>query len=269
YVNGDNNNKYLTYLHSKYALANSLTAEDYNFFYPNDTYVGFNLLGGSVKNADIISENGIIHEVTKVNLPRPNLDQYLATKPEYSFFRDSILNRFFVKYVKSVDASKNYEYLTGEKHDVYIKVYDPQLAFSLNNENYLKETDNDGQKDGYSMFIPHNDVLISFIRNVILENYSSLNTVPREVLLDIVNGHSWQNTVWPSKFETTFNLLEEPARFNKSTNILDKQILSNGVFYGTNKVQEINVFNTVYKFAYLHPSYSMMVRALNKEYKRI
>lgn len=268
YVDGDNNNKYVTYFHEKYRQFNSLSDDDYQFFYPGLAASNFYFMGSTVAKADIIAENGVIHEVDVVTLPRPSLDQYLKEHDEYSFFRDSILNQFFVTYEYSATASKTYEYRTGQVEEVYIKVYDPLLAFSPNNENFLKEEDNDGQQDGYSMFIPTNEVIEPWIRNVLLEHYRTLNRVPKGVMADFVNTMLWQSAVWPSQFDSKTNLHEEPARFTK-TDITDKQILSNGFFYGTNKIQESDLFNTVYKHVILDPEYSLMLMLLEREHKRL
>src|SRR5690606_14763272 len=185
-----------------------LSADDYSFFHPSTSASNFHFMGGSVAKADIIAENGVIHEVDVVTLPRPSLDQYLKEHDKYSFFRDSILNQFFVTYEYSPTASKTYEYRTGQVEEVYIKVYDPLLAFSPNNENFLKEEDNDGQQDGYSMFIPTNDVIEPWIRSVFLEHYRTLNRVPKGVLADFINTMLWQSAVWPSQFSTKTNLHE-------------------------------------------------------------
>lgn len=268
YVDGDNNNKYVTYFQEKYVQLNGLSAADYNFFYPATTPANFHFMGGTVVKADIMAENGVIHEVDQVTLPRVSLDQYLADNDAYSFFRDSILNQFFVSYQYSPEASKTYEYRTGQVAEVYIKVYDPLLAFSPNNENFLKEEDNDGQKDGYSMFIPTNDVLEPWVRTVLLEHYKTLSRVPHGVMADLVNTMLWQSAVWPSQFPSKMNLHEEEVRFT-TADISDKQMLSNGFFYGTKKIQESNLFNTVYKHVILDPDYSLMLMLLEQEYKRL
>ncbi len=268
YIDGDNNNKYVTYFHQKYASMNNLTAADYSFFHPNVTWSDFNFMGAKVLRADIIAENGVIHEVDAVTLPQPSLDRYLAEHDDYSFFRDSILNQFFVTYVPNTAASKTYEYRTGQVAQVYVKVYDPLLTFSLNNENYLKEEDNDGQQDAFTLFIPKNEVLIPWVREILLEHYKTLNNVPKTVLADFVNTLLWRNAVWPSQFSLKFNVHEEPATFVQQ-DIVDKKMLSNGFFYGTSKVQESNLFSTVYKHIILDPDYSLMLMLLNKEYKRI
>src|SRR5690606_33716885 len=268
YVEGDNNNKYVTYFHELYRQMNGLSVDDYQFFYPTLGASNFYFMGGTVAKVDIIAENGVIHEVDAVTLPRPSLDQYLQEHDEYSFFRDSILQQFFVTYEYSPTASKTYEYRTGQVAEVYIKAYDPMLTFSPNNENFLKEEDNDGQKDGYSMFIPKNEVIEPWVRTVFLEHYKTLSRVPKEVMADFVNTMLWQSMVWPSQFDTKTNSHEESARFTK-TDITDKQMLSNGFFYGTNKIQESDLFNTVYKHVILDPDYSLMRMLLEQEHKRL
>lgn len=266
YLPIDNNNKYLTYFHSGYVTQRGLAGNDYSFFYPGVTWTDFNLLGAKVVKADIIAENGVVHEVDKVSLPPLSLDQYLVANDEYSFFRDSLLNQFFVTYQPNETASKTYEYRTGQVGQVYIKSYDPLLGFALNSESYLREEDNDAQRGAFSLFIPKNDVLIPWVRTVLLEHYKTLNNVPKAVLADFVNTMLWREAVWPSQFANSTNIHEEPARF-ELTDIADKKILSNGFFYGTNIMQESNLFNTVYKHVILDPEYSLMLNLLNKEYK--
>lgn len=51
--------------------------------------------------------------------------------------------------------------------------------------------------------------------------------------------------------------------------MVDRKILSNAMFYGTNKVQEANVFSSVYAKAYLDPKYSIMTRLLDAQLKFI
>ena len=43
---------------------------------------------------------------------------------------------------------------SGKSDDVYVKTYDPLLSFAPNNENYVKEMDNDGQSDAYTLIAP-------------------------------------------------------------------------------------------------------------------
>lgn len=263
---GDNNNKYIPYFTDTYFANRHLSASDYNYFYPGSAFTGFNVVDAKVVTQDIFAENGYIHEIDKVILPLPNIDRYLASNPQYSEFK-KLFDKYMVSFVLNSDATGRYNLLTGHTDPVYVKLYNNILAYSPNNENYLKLQDNDGQADGYTMFVPRNDVLLTYINTVLLENYTSLDAMPIQIIADFLNAHMWQTTVWPSKFATTNNVQNEPAKFDPSTDIIDKKILSNGIFYGTSKVQQANVFSTIYGRAYLDPKYLLMTRLLDYNYR--
>lgn len=266
YILADNNNKYIPIFTDTFFTAKGIPVSDYNYFYPNSTFSGFNVANAKVTQRDIAAENGVIHIIDRVVVPQQSLDQYLRNKPQYSVFR-SILERFMVLFVKNNDATRRYQVLNGGNTDVVVKVYSNLLAFSPNNENYFKLQDNDGQRDGWTMFVPTNDSLNKYINTVVLQQYPSVNSLPISIIADLLNAHMWQSTVWPSKFNSSYNYLGEPAKMNATTDIVDKKVLSNGVFYGTNKVNEPNVFATVYGKAYLDPRYTIMTRLLDMELK--
>ena len=266
YVDADNNNKYITYFVDNFMAGKSLTAADYNYFYPNTQYTGFNVLDAIVTEKDILAENGVVQVVNKVITSLPSIDEYLGGKPEYSEFK-KLFDKYLVSYVLNQGVTTKYNNINHVATTVFTKTFNPSLAFSLNNENFLKQQDNDGQQNSYSIFVPTNTVLLEYINRVLLEHYTRLEDMPPAIIYDFVNAHLWQSTVWPSKFSTTFNFVNEEARFNPITNIVDKKILSNGMFYGTNKVQEANVFTSVFGKPYLDPDYSMMVSLLNLELK--
>ena len=268
YVEADNNNKYIPIMADGYMSGKGLTAADYNYFYPNTTYTGFNVVDAVVTQSNIRAENGVIHVVNKVITSLPSLDEYLGSNPAYSEFR-KLFDRFLIQYALNAAVTQKYQVLNPGTGQVFTKVFAAALAFSPNNENFLKLTDNDGQANSYSMFAPTNEVLKAYINNVLLENYPSkrLEDLPISIIYDFVNAHLWQTAVWPTKFATTFNFLGEEARFNANVDVVDKKILSNGIFYGTNKVQEANVFSSVFGKAYLNPKYSMITSLLNQELK--
>ncbi len=268
YVFADNNNKHIPYFTDAFMASKGLSAADYNYFYPGSTFSGFNVANAKVTEKDIAAENGVIHIIDKVVTPLSNIDQYLRNKPQYSLFR-SILERFMVLFIKNADATKRNQVLNGGTEDVSVKVYSNLLAFSANSENYFKLQDNDAQKDGWTMFVPNNDSLNKYINTVVLQQYPTINSLPLSIIADLLNSHMWQSSVWPSKFSSTYNFLGEPAKMNSNTDIIDKKILSNGIFYGTKKVNEPNVFATVYGKAYLDPRYTLMTRLLDQEVKPI
>jgi len=266
YTVADNNNKYIPYLLDAYLTPKNLTAADYNYFYGANAYTGFNVANAQVVNKDIIAENGVIHEVNQVIDPLPSIDQYMASKSDYSVFK-SLFDKYMVTYIVNADATNKNKENTGSTTDIYIKVFDSGLTYSPNNENYLKVDDNDAQMEGFSMFAPTNAALTDYINHVLLEFYPSLDVLPKQIMYDFLNAHMFNTTVWPSKFAIAANSQGQGALFDPAADVVDKQILSNGLFYGTSKVQNANVFSSVFGRAYLDPNYSLMTRALSASLK--
>ncbi|QNA42651.1 fasciclin domain-containing protein [Lacibacter sediminis] len=266
YVDADNNNKHIPIFETGFMTGKTLTATDYNYFYPTSTYTGFNVADAKVVEKDIAAENGVIHVVDRVITSLPSIDQYIGSNPKYSEFK-KLMDRFLVAYVLNQTVTQNYKNIYGTSTDVYTKVFVPNIAFSPNNENFLKQQDNDAQSDTYTMFVPENATLLNYINTVLLEHYPTVESLPVNIIYDFMNAHMWRTAVWPSKFASTFNSVGEEARFNALTDITDKKVLSNGIFYGTNKVQDANVFSSVYGKAYLNPAYSMMTGLLNLDLK--
>ncbi|MFL9831246.1 fasciclin domain-containing protein [Flavobacterium sp. ST-87] len=268
YFFADNNNKYVTYFTDEYFTAKNLSSFDFNYFYSGKEYTGFNLFDGSVKQADIIAENGIIHEVNKVVLPPLSIAQYLeednakGANSKYSEFY-KMLEEHLVTYQFNETVSASYKNFTGKSDDVYIKFYNSGLAFSPNSENYLKEMDNDGQSDAFTMIAPSNAALEPFVRDVLLKHYPSVDKLPLYVFQDFFNAHMVQNAVWPSIAASYTNGLDEDLRFDFNANIIDKKILSNGFFYGSDIVQKSNLFYSVYTSAYLDPAFTLATRLYN------
>jgi len=282
YVYGDNNNKYIPYFFSTYMSARNLGATDYNYFFPNSTYTGTNVVNANIVKKDILAENGVIHEIDQVILPLPNIEQQLASSNQYSEFK-RLFDDLMVTYLQNTDATARYNTITRKSNKVFIKQYSALLAFALGNENFSKLEDNDGQADGYTLFAPNNTVLNKYLNDVILEFYKPnpnvtlsnaeaatlMARIPRGIVADFLNAQLFASTIWPSKFGSSSNFLGEIAKFNAATNITDRKFCSNGIFYGTNVVQPANVFSTVYSRAYLDPEYSIMTTALNLNLKNV
>src|SRR5215471_5564956 len=182
YVSADNNNKYLTYFTDTYFNTHALSGYDYNFFYPSGQYAGFNVMGAKVTQKDIVAQNGMIHIIDKVITPPQSLDEYLRNKPQYSEFR-KLLEKYTVQFIPNASASTKYNLITGRTDQVYVKTYTPSLTYSPNNENFLKIEDNDGQKDGWTMFVPTNTVLDNYINTVLLQHFRPLIHCPSRLYM--------------------------------------------------------------------------------------
>lgn len=265
YAPADYNNKHIPYFIDDFFVARNLSAADYNYFYPNSTYSGFNVAQANVVTKDIPAENGIIHEVDKVITPLLSIDEDIRSKPEYSVFK-AMLNRLYlnnmVTFTYSPEATARYRLVSKTTDSVFIKVYSNLLTFSPNNENHLKMEDNDGQKDCWTMFIPRNEAVTNYVNTVLCQHYPSLDEMPVQIIADFLNSHLFPTAVWPTQFASTRNNAGEEARFDPATDVFDKQFLSNGIVYGVNKVMEPNAFRTVFGKVYLDNKYQFMTRIL-------
>ena len=264
----ETNNKNIEYFTSAFFATKGLTADDYNYFYPNTPFSGYNVLDANVLTKGVLAENGYYYEIDKVILPPLSIYEYISSKPEYSEFKQLLdLNK---GYGYSSSLQNRYLQATGLSDSVFIRMFSSALAFSPAGEKFLNQTSMDAQQDGWSIFVPTNDVLLDYEKNVLAEYYNhDPNRIPFNVSTEFLNAHMWQTTVWPSKFVTTNNFLGEEARFNPKADIVDKQILSNGFFYGVNKVQKSNTFKSVYAAPFLNPSYSYMIRLMGMTLKNI
>jgi uncharacterized surface protein with fasciclin (FAS1) repeats len=260
----DNNNKHIPYFTNEYFTTEGITAYDYNYFFPETDFTGFNVIDAEVKNQDILAENGVIHVVDKVLLPLPNLNELLASNPDYSDFK-MMLDKYIMQYYYAPEAFLNrYEQVAGLREDVLIKGY-PGLNFPPNCENFMKYgggQEYDAQNDGWTLFVPNNAAIQLFFKRKFLVYYKSLDNMPVSLISEFINAHMFRTSVWPSKFETTSNLFGEPARFDPQSNVIEKKIGSNGIFYGTNKVQETDAFYTILGEIILNPDYSLMLQGL-------
>ena len=269
YFAGDFNNKSITYFLAPFMAFSGLSAADYNFFYPNIAYNGSNVGPAHIlgDQQNIIAENGVIHVIDRVLTPPLSIDQYVESKPEYSTFK-SLLDKF-VTYGLNADISHRYEVLTGKAANVYVKSYSTLLGFSPNNENFLKVDANDAQQGSYSVIAPTNAAVDAYAKNVLLKywrkkgvnNLNELYVVAPDLIRDYVNSHLYNTTLWPAKFAITQNVLGDITK-QSTTDIIDKQVLSNGFFYGSNKSQDANVFSTIYGNVNLDPDYNIMKQAL-------
>ena len=186
YNSSDNNNKHIPYFTTDFLTAKGLSSSDYNAFFPNTAFKGFNIANAIVTQKNIAAENGVIHIIDRVITPIMNLEEYLKSKPEYSEFRN-ILNKYMVQFVQNPDATHRYQVVTGKSDNVFIKVYSNLLAFSPNNENYAKLQDNDAQQNGWTMMVPKNDSLKAYVDRIAAEGYGKIDNFPISVIADLIN----------------------------------------------------------------------------------
>ncbi|HYX08566.1 MAG TPA: fasciclin domain-containing protein [Bacteroidales bacterium] len=260
----DNNYKHIPYFTSAFMATRNLTSYDYNYFYPNTEFSGFNVVNAKVTEKDLRAENGYIHVIDKVITPLENLEEMLGDNPEYSKFKE-VLDKYMKDYSVAPDAFQSrYEQVSGTKQTVYVKDY-PIMNFAPNCENFMRYGEGeqyDAQKDGWTMFVPNNAAVDKFFNEKFLKYYKSLDYMSPDLIAEFVNSHLFRTSVWPSKFDVTINYSGEPARFDPESDIVEKKIASNGIFYGTDKVQASDAFYTLLGNVNLNPDYSLFLQAL-------
>jgi len=243
-----------------------LLTSDYNYFYPATTFRETNVMDANVVGTGVFAENGYFYEINKVIIPQPNIYEFLNSKAEYSEFAKRL--EHFARYRNLTDFQTRYLEATGKSDVVYHK-YFPSLAFSPNWESFLRETSTDAQSDCWSLFVPTNEVLIDYEKNVLAEFYDhDPDKISDDIMTEFINAHMWQTAVWPSKLKKTGNFFGESPTFETS-NIVQGKMLSNGMFYGLNRVHAANTFNTVYAYPFLNPNYSFMIRLMGTSFKQL
>ncbi|MDH4459854.1 MAG: hypothetical protein QE277_00415, partial [Flectobacillus sp.] len=266
----DRNYKHLSYFTDEFMNTKGLTASDYNYFFPNTTYSGFNVMDSKVTEADIFAENGMIHIVDNVPVPGESVDDYLKGQTEYSLFRN-LIERFAVFFKEDQQMTLKYNNQTRLSDKIYVKRFDAlagagkYLVFSPTSENVGTPNSTDSQSDIFSLFVPTNAVLQKYLDEVVLEHYKSLDLVSPGIIIDLVNAHMNGSAIWPSKILSSTNAFSEPYLYNPTTDVVEKKMLSNGLVYGVNKVHESLRFSSVYSRVYLDPNYSIMRRVLDME----
>lgn len=254
-VSDDNNYKWLTILTQEYMNRRGLTEFDYNYFFPEVDFSGFNINNANVIEADVQAENGYIHVVDKVLQPQINLEESLVGKEKYSMFKE-ILDKYMVNYSQApADFTNRYNKSTGNSDPIFVKSY-PYLLFGPNTETISPSSSiGEDQYNSLTMFAPDNAAVQKFFDEKFLVFYNSLDDMSDELISDFVNSHLFLSTVWPSRFEIA------ETKFTDQ-DIIESNMSSNGLFYGTNRVQESDDFFTVYGEINLNPKYSLMKQGL-------
>jgi uncharacterized surface protein with fasciclin (FAS1) repeats len=248
----------------------SLPTSDYNVFYPNVLFSGKNIQGGEIVKADMRAGNGIVHEVSTVNLPLENIADIIK-KPAYSIFKSLVdakdpfgeyLFRNYLEVTSPTTLRALQKIMPTESIDkIFIKSY-VGLNYSLNLENILDESARyNPEKSGYTLILPTNESLNNYLNSRVLKYYKSKEELPREVIRSLVQAHMAPSMVWPANFANTVNgngdymngSGSSGLQFSQS-NITGATLASNGFVFQSNQVIKSRIFESVYSEIFLNPS---------------
>jgi uncharacterized surface protein with fasciclin (FAS1) repeats len=249
--------KYIPYFLDEFFTTTGISPANYNKYFPEVEYTGFNVADARVLGDYIVAENGYIYELDKVLLPLPNLDEYLIEHPEKDRFTE------FRKILLMVTDTCPRDYLDVSKDlPVYYKVFEDGIFPDPNIEEYSTSS-NVYQTICFTMFAPDNNSLQEFYSNKFLKYYSTLDQLAEDrldVIIDFVNSHLVVDDIWytdlPS-YESSFGVLLG------DNNIISGRMASNGIFYGISEVlQTGNYFNSVYGEICLNPEHKNFYMAI-------
>ena len=249
----------------------TLSATDYNVFFPNVTFSGKNIQGGEIVKADIRAENGIIHEVSTVNLPLDNIADILK-KPENSLFKSLVdakdnysdyLFRIYVEVTSPVLLKSLQKIMPKENIEkIYVKFF-VGLNYSLNLENVLDESGSyTPEKNGYTLILPTTNALNEYMQSRILKYYENTNELPQEIIKTFIQAHMIPSLVWPANYALSVNgngdylngSGSSGLKFSESS-INGATLASNGFVYQSNQVIKSRIFESVYSELFLNPAH--------------
>jgi hypothetical protein len=272
YISSYNNYKYVPALTSAFfnSYTPALTAADYNIFYPGVTWTGKNIQGGEILRADMRAENGIVHEVSTVNLPLENIADIL-NRPESSLFKSLVDSKdvygdyLFRTYLEVTSPSllKTLQKIkpTEDINRIFIKYYNG-LSYSLNLENIYDygSTTYQPEKTGYTLILPSNEALQTYLTNRVLKNYGPGQAVPKEIIQTIIDSHMAPSLVWPANYSQAQNGNGDYVNGKGSggnsfalSGITGGIMASNGLVYRTNQAIKSRIFESVYSEIFLNP----------------
>lgn len=279
------NFKYFPVFFNSYFSKANLSAGDYENFFPGALFVAGlthpsgevgNVVNGRIVKPNMKARNGIAHEVSVVNLPMVNIDKVLSDEA-YSVFKSLIDYKdmsgayLYKNYQQDITLTERYKILRPNANisAVYVKSYatsGPQpLSFSPAVEAIYNAGAVTTLSDGYTLFVPENEVLTDYINNRLLRYYSSLNEIPVRAITTLINSHMANTMIWPSQLKSAQVSTGEYVNGSGSSGpafadfgVKKSQLTSNGFVYTIDRVIKSKLFETVYSEIFLNPAYSFL-----------
>lgn len=239
---------------------------NYEFFYPNSTWTGdagFNVSNASVKDYQVIVNNGYVYTINKVLEPLETIYNVMKEKSDYSYF----LN-FYSEYgtfTYDEELSNQYGDALGVD-SLYLHTHAnkglPNIALEWPTSNYRLIPQL--ASVSYSVFAPTNNALTKFFNSFWKgHGYESLTDVDplvrKLLLLQYVYGGS---IVFPDEIKNLKNDYGTSYNFDPYA-VKDKSICVNGSFYGLDQIETPSIFSSVIGPAFSYKDYVYFLYALN------
>ncbi len=234
--------------HNIFTSKNIDAKKNYEFFYPGSTWTGdngFNVSNASVKDYQIITNNGYIYNIDRVLEPLETIYDVLKNNKDYSDFLDFYSQ--YSSYTYDKDLSADYGDAAGVD-SLYLHEHSanglPNIALEWPTSNFRLYPEL--ASISYSIFAPSNQALNTFFNQYWkIGGYTSLTDLDpliiRILLYQSVYGGS---IVFPDEISKITNALGSHYDF-KINDVKDRSICVNGSFYGLSNFPMPEIFRTV------------------------
>jgi uncharacterized surface protein with fasciclin (FAS1) repeats len=237
---------------------------DYNYFFPDVSWENKLVYNTKWYNANLlvakVCSNGYIYFLDKAVPIIYSIEEFLRNNQDkYGLYYD-IAQRFArYSYAGRLDDP--------EQTMVYTKSYTASGLLGINfaDENGPSGTDAVYQRRSiYSALIPTDEALQDYLDNTVFKYYSSIDSIPEVTLTYILQAHLTKHFELPSKMaKTFFNYYSDIIPIDPYNDVIEATILSNGAFFGLNRVLEPLAFKTVTGPLFFNSNYTTFLYALN------
>jgi uncharacterized surface protein with fasciclin (FAS1) repeats len=242
-------NKFIPVFSDEFFTEQELNAAyDYNFFYPNTTYSGFQADRAEITEFDVPAQNGWIHRINKVLIPPDNHEQILKEREEFSDFYRLVNDRRVYQYNSNYTAQQANE---GDIDDdgvldsLFLK-WNSLLTWGYGLD--VEDIGGNGQSDMLSVIAPTNNALQNFLDER-TSGYGSLDDIG-EYWMDWFLSHYFDINYWPSELSSMtedwdMDLTSVLVNSNlDESDMVYTQMASNGPFYGIDRYILPKAFET-------------------------
>jgi len=224
---------------------------NYEYFYPNSTWnggEGFNVSNASVKEYQILADNGYIYAIDAVLEPLNTIFEELKRRSEYSTFTQLYDNNAVYEY------NEGYSRTYGSTYGVdslFLHAHSnglPNIALEWYNPSYYSFSEN--TEKAYSVFAPSNQALERFYNEYWAEGgYTSVSDVEQVIMNYLLNQYVYSNSiVFPEELINgdITDIYGNVFKVDPSSIDQDSRIMCvNGTLYGIDRLEMPPLYGSV------------------------
>ncbi len=252
------NNKYVTVWHSDrfipvfshyFFSTREIDAKtNYEYFYPNSTWTGsdgFNVSNASVVEYEIPADNGYIYKIDRVLEPLETIHTELKNDPDYSIFLN--MYDYFATYVYDATYSTNYGESAGVDSLYTLQHTNlPNIAQEWPVSSYLDLASL--MSVGYSVFAPSNTALNNYFQSYWAgKGYDSIDDLDPVIYQYLITSCVYSGSAVFPEDVVNGDLITNGVglSFDPYTDVTNRKMCVNGVFYGLDLLTEPQLFTSV------------------------